>query len=155
VTDNLKQALLPLFRIRTLQNEASGALVNSRPLVGGCHRVGGLLHPVMSEPVGSVRARVGPWRVFVALADRGDDLLGQRFGQRGAGVAPRTARDGSERFEVEPGAEAGGEAHETLRVRRQPANAPGDELDDVVRDGLLFDTCDVPDPSSSVGIESE
>ena len=42
-----------------------------------------------------------------------------------------------------------------MRVGRQPANAPGDELDDVVRDGLLFDTCDVPDPSSSVGIESE
>ncbi len=70
----------------------------------------------MGEPVRNVGVarRFGPGRVFVALADRGDDFLRQWFGERGRRLARRCAGYNSERMQVKVIADAGGELHQML-----------------------------------------
>ena len=155
--DDLEQPLLALLRRRLRHDQPADLVVQVRPFGWRDHGVGRLLQAVVDEAVGDggVRCRFRPRRVFVALADRGDDFLGQRLGERGRRLARRPAGHDGERLQVELVADAGGEAQQALGRSAEPPDALGDQVGDVVGDLLLLDALDLPGPARRARIEGE
>ena len=139
--DDLEDRLLPLLRRRLRHQQPADPEMDLGAQCFRDQRIGGLLHPVVDEPVGA----------FQAL----DQLLTNRLPQRRVDLLLRGPENDRKHRDLGDVAEAGELLQRLLRFDRQAGQLADHEVHDIVGVTLGVNALEIPAPARRVMIEGE